>query len=56
MVHTFKYYGLTKIQDAGDYNDQLEVPTRFIPCLSSGLAYYMSVKSTRENTFTKTII
>ena len=38
-AHTFKYWGLTKIQDAGDYNDQLEVPTRFIPCLSSGLAY-----------------
>ncbi len=41
---TFKYYGLTKIQDAGDYNDQLEVPTRFIPCLTSGLAYYVSIK------------
>ena len=40
----FKYYGLTKIQDAGDYNDQLEVPTRFIPCLTSGLAYYVSIK------------
>ena len=49
-AHTFKYYGLTKIQDAGDYNDQLEVPTRFIPCLSSGLAYYMSVKKAPERT------
>jgi hypothetical protein len=49
-AHTFKYWGLTKIQDAGDYNDQLEVPTRFIPCLSSGLAYYMSVKKAPERT------
>ena len=49
-AHTLKYYGLTKIQDAGDYNDQLEVPTRFIPCLSSGLAYYMSVKKAPERT------
>ena len=49
-AHTFKYWGLTKIQDAGDYNDQIEVPTRFIPCLSSGLAYYMSVKKAPERT------
>tara|TARA_R100000005_G_C4947513_1_gene169410 strand:- start:472 stop:1011 length:540 start_codon:yes stop_codon:yes gene_type:complete len=47
---TFKYYGLTKIQDAGDYNDQLEVPTRFLPCLTSGLAYYVSVKKAPERT------
>ena len=47
---TFKYYGLTKIQDAGDYNDQLEVPTRFIPCLTSGLAYYVSIKKAPERT------
>ena len=49
-AHTFKYYGLTKIQDAGDYNDQLEVPTRFLPCLTSGLAYYVSVKKAPERT------
>ncbi len=49
-AHTFKYYGLTKIQDAGDYNDQIEVPTRFIPCLTSGLAYYVSVKKAPERT------
>ena len=47
---TFKYYGLTKIQDAGDYEDQLEVPTRFIPCLTSGLAYYVSIKKAPERT------
>tara|TARA_R100000664_G_scaffold704_1_gene2071 strand:+ start:1076 stop:1744 length:669 start_codon:yes stop_codon:yes gene_type:complete len=49
-AHTFKYYGLTKIQDAGDYNDQLEVPTRFLPCLTSGLAYYVSIKKSPERT------
>ena len=47
---TSAYYGLTKIQDAGDYNDQLEVPTRFLPCLTSGLAYYVSVKKAPERT------
>ena len=35
---TFKYWGLTKIQDAGDYEDELDIPTRFLPCLTAGMA------------------
>ena len=49
-AHTFKYWGLTKIQDAGNYENELEVPTRFLPCLTSGLAYYTSVKKAPERT------
>ena len=49
-AHTFKYYSLTKIQDAGDYEDELEVPTRFLPCLTAGLAYYLSLKKSPERT------
>jgi len=49
-AHTFKYYGLTKIQDAGNYENEIEVPTRFLPCLTSGLAYYTSVKKAPERT------
>jgi hypothetical protein len=49
-AHTFKYYGLTKIQDAGNYENEMEVPTRFLPCLTSGLAYYTSVKKAPERT------
>ena len=47
---TFKYWGLTKIQDAGDYEDGLDVPTRFLPCLTAGMAYYVSLKKSPERT------
>ena len=47
---TFKYWGLTKIQDAGDYEDELDVPTRFLPCLTAGMAYYVSLKKSPERT------
>jgi hypothetical protein len=49
-AHSFKYYALTKMQDAGSYTNELEVPTRFLPCLVSGLAYYLSVKKSPERT------
>ena len=47
---TFKYWGLTKIQDAGDYEDELDVPTRFLPCLTAGMAFYVSLKKSPERT------
>ena len=47
---TFKYWGLTKIQDAGDFEDELDVPTRFLPCLTAGMAYYVSLKKSPERT------
>ena len=47
---TFKYWRLTKIQDAGDYEDELDVPTRFLPCLTAGMAYYVSLKKSPERT------
>jgi len=47
---TFKYWGLTKIQDAGDYEDELDIPTRFLPCLTAGMAYYVSLKKSPERT------
>ena len=43
--YTFlKYYYISRIQDAGDYNDQANVPYRFLPCMISGLAYYLGQK------------
>lgn len=45
---TFKYYGLTRIQDAGDYTNTAEVPFRFIPCMTAGLAYYIAIKKSPE--------
>tara|TARA_X000001316_G_C918267_1_gene32434 strand:+ start:442 stop:1107 length:666 start_codon:yes stop_codon:yes gene_type:complete len=41
---TFKYYALTRIQDAGSYSGNAEVPFRFLPCLVAGLAYYIAMK------------
>ena len=37
-------YYIKRIQDAGDYTNASDVPFRFIPCMVSGLAYYLSQK------------
>jgi hypothetical protein len=39
-----KYYYISRIQDAGNYTNQANVPYRFIPCMISGLAYYLGQK------------
>ena len=41
---TFKYYSMSRIQDAGSYTNNPEIPFRFLPCLVSGLAYYIAMK------------
>ena len=41
---TFKYYAMSRIQDAGSYTNNPEIPFRFLPCLVSGLAYYIAMK------------
>ena len=35
---------LTRIDDADAYTNTAEVPFRFYPCLTAGLAYYLSMK------------
>ena len=37
-----KYYTINRIEDAGAYTNQADVAYRFIPCMISGLAYYIS--------------
>ena len=39
-----KYYVIKRIQDAGSYTNTPDVPYRFLPCMVSGLAYYLSMK------------
>ena len=39
-----KYYYLKRIEDVGAYTNQADVVFRFIPCMVSGLAYYLSMK------------
>ena len=41
---TLKFYTIDRIQDAGIYTNQADVAYRFLPCMCSGLAYYLSVK------------
>jgi len=37
-------YYIKRIQDVGDYTNATDLPFRFIPCMVSGLAYYLAQK------------
>ena len=37
-------YYIKRIQDAGAYTNATDIPFRFVPCMVSGLAYYLSMK------------
>ena len=41
---TLKYYSINRIQDAGSYTDDPNLPFRFLPCMASGLAYFLAQK------------
>ena len=43
-----KYYYIQRIQDAGAYTNQTDLPYRFLPCMVSGLAFYLSQKYAPE--------
>ena len=38
------YYYVKRIQDVGDYTNATDVPYRFVPCMCSGLAFYLAQK------------
>ena len=38
------FYYIKRIQDVGDYTNATDLPFRFVPCMVSGLAYYLSMK------------
>ena len=42
--NTINYYYVKRIKDAGAYTNEADVPYRFVPCMVSGLAYYLSQK------------
>jgi hypothetical protein len=44
------YYYLGRIEDAGAYTDNPDAPYRFLPCMVSGLAYFLSQKISPERT------
>jgi len=44
-THLLKFYYLKRIEDTGNsYTNKTDVVFRFIPCMISGLAYYLSMK------------
>ena len=42
--YTFVYWRLRRINNAGSGSTTFDVPFRFLPCLTAGLAYYMALK------------
>ena len=46
----FNYYYVKRIQDVGGYTNATDVPYRFIPCMASGLSFYLSQKFKPEIT------
>ena len=44
----YNYIG--RIQDVGSYTDQPDAPFRFLPCMVSGLAFYLSQKKNPQMT------
>jgi len=42
------YYYVKRIQDAGDYTNDADVPFRFVPCMLAGLSYYLAQKFSPE--------
>ena len=49
-TYTFVYYRIRRIEDAGSYTNTADVNFRFLPCLVSGLAYFLSLKFSPERT------
>ena len=43
-----RYDALTRMNDADTAQNTLEIPFRFYPCLTAGLAYYISLKRAPE--------
>ena len=42
------FYYVKRIQDAGAYPNDADVPYRFVPCMIAGLAYYLAIKFAPE--------
>ena len=48
--NTINYYYVKRIKDAGAYTNEADVPYRFVPCMVSGLTYYLSQKFAPQRT------
>lgn len=45
QTYTLVYWRMRRLEDAGDGATTQDVPFRFLPCLTAGLAYYLAVKT-----------
>ena len=44
-TYVFNYYYIERIEDAGtSANLNMDIPARYLPCLTAGLAYYIAMK------------
>jgi len=50
VAYTVVYYAMLRMQDSGDYTNNTEIPFSFLPCLTAGLAYYISLKYAPDRT------
>ena len=48
--HFINFYFVKRIQDVGVYTNATDVPYRFVPCMASGLSFYLSQKFKPELT------
>lgn len=39
------YWAIKRIEDAGAYSNQLDIPVRFLPALTAGLAWKLAIKN-----------
>ena len=46
--YQLKFYYIARIEDAGAYTNTADITYRFIPCMTAGLAYYLSMKYSPE--------
>ena len=44
------FYYIKRIQDSGVYSNNPDAPYRFLPCMVSGLAFYLSQKVAPDRT------
>ena len=44
QTYTLVYWRLRRIQDATNGVVDFDIPFRFLPCLTAGLAYYIALK------------
>lgn len=44
QTYIFRYYAIRRIQETGALTNTADISFRFLPCLISGLAYYLAIK------------